>query len=120
MEKMDLHYEICKYACEKSVKDKTTVSIYGNMIEKSVGESMTETWGFHNKENSAKKKHRTQVMDWIIVNAAVNSNGDFVGVSRKSVKRIYLGGVKGGVNVKKVRQHMVDKKVYPRFVQAIT
>ena len=79
---------------------------------------MTEALSLHN-ENSAKKNNRTEELKQIIGNTVDNTNGDFVGVSRKSVKRIYLGGVKEGVNVEKVRQYMVDKKVNPTFVRLL-
>ena len=101
--------------CEKCVNNRTTV--YGNMTGTAIGKSMTETLSLHDEEDSAKKNNRTEVSEQIIDNSIDNLNGDFVGVSRKSIKRIYLGDVKKGVNVKKVRPYLVDKKVNPKFVR---
>ena len=103
--------------CEKSINNKTTV--YGNVIGTATGKSVTEASSLHNEEDSVKKKDRTEVLEQIIDNTVESINGEFVGVSRKSVKRIYLGGVKEGVNVEKVKQYMVDKKVNPTFVRLL-
>ena len=45
-----------------------------------------------------------------------NSNA-FIGVERRNIKRIYLGGVKDGVEAHAIKEFMEQKGVYPTFVR---
>ena len=42
---------------------------------------------------------------------------EFVGVRKLNIKRVYLGGIKEGVNEGKIRQFMENKGVIPTFLE---
>ena len=44
---------------------------------------------------------------------------EFVGVRKLNIKRVYLGGVKEGVNEGKIRQFMENKGVIPTFIRIL-
>ena len=44
---------------------------------------------------------------------------EFVGVRKLNIKRVYLGGVKEGVNKGKIRQFMENKGVIPTFIRIL-
>jgi hypothetical protein len=46
-----------------------------------------------------------------------DNNIEFVGVQRKAVKRIFIGGIKEGVTTEKIIQYMKDRGIEPTFVR---
>ena len=88
----------------------------------------------NNQNNNAKSKTtittgaangvnvNSQVADSVDVGQNSEINGvdtdvEFVGIQRKTVKRIFLGGIKKGVTTQKIVQYMKDRSIEPTFVR---
>jgi hypothetical protein len=51
------------------------------------------------------------------VNRVDSSDTEFVGIQRKAVKHIFLGGIKEGVTTQKIVQYMKHRGIEPTFVR---
>lgn len=54
-----------------------------------------------------------------IVREEIEFESDFIGVERKYTKRIYLGGVKQGVDVEKIDKYITDRGVNPSVIRLL-
>ena len=64
---------------------------------------------------SAKNTDNSQQKE--LDNASSTSLKEFIGVERRHIKRVYLGGVKDGVDASTIKNFMQEKSVKPTFVR---
>ncbi len=71
---------------------------------------LEENLSAKNTDNSQKKE---------LDNASSTSLKEFIGVEWRHIKRVYLGGVKDGVDASTIKNFMQEKSVKPTFVRMI-
>ena len=72
-----------------------------------------------NKETNDKANAETPAIDKTATGDNLNEqeSSDFVGVQRKIIKRLYLGGVRLGTSIEKIKEYMKQKGISPTFIR---